>query len=101
MQAQIVPEIEIIEEAETELEPLYRVIIHNDHVTPMEFVVHVLKNFFYLSNPRAAEIMLAAHFYGNAYVQTLARTEAERRIDQAHAAAELEGYPLRFSMEPE
>jgi ATP-dependent Clp protease adapter protein ClpS len=45
--------------------------------------------------------MLAAHFYGNAYVQTLARTEAERRIDQAHAAAELEGYPLRFSMEPE
>jgi len=101
MPAQIVPEIEIIEESETELEPLYRVIIHNDTVTPMDFVVHVLKNFFYLSNTRAAEIMLAAHFYGNAYVQTLARSEAERRIDRAHSAAELEGYPLKFSMEPE
>ncbi len=101
MQIQIVPEIEIIEETEAELEPLYRVIIHNDHVTPMEFVVHVLKTYFYLSNPKAAEIMLAAHFYGNAYVQTLARSEAERRIDQAHSAAKLQGYPLQFSMEPE
>lgn len=101
MLAQIVPEIEIIEEAEAELEPLYRVIIHNDDTTPMDFVVHVLKNFFYLSNPKAAEIMLAAHFYGNAYVQTLAKSEAERRIGRAHSAAQSEGYPLQFSMEPE
>mgnify|MGYP003497771695 CR=1 FL=1 len=42
MHSQIFPEIQIIEETETELEPLYRVIIHNDPVTPMDFVVHVL-----------------------------------------------------------
>jgi ATP-dependent Clp protease adaptor protein ClpS len=101
MHMQIAPEIQIIEETETELEPLYRVIIHNDDVTPMEFVVHVLKNFFHLSNPRAAEIMLAAHFYGTAYVQTLPRTEAEKRINKCHFAAEAEGYPLHFSMEIE
>lgn len=99
--SRMVPEIEIIKEAETGLEPLYRVIIHNDDVTPMEFVVHVLKNFFYLSNPRAAEIMLSAHFYGTAYVQTLARSEAEKRINKAHFTAELQGYPLQFSMEAE
>jgi ATP-dependent Clp protease adaptor protein ClpS len=103
MKLQIAPEIEIIEEQdeETELEPLYKVIIHNDNVTPMDFVVHVLKTIFYLSNPRAEEVMFAAHFKGMAYVQTLAKSGAEKRISKAHFAAGLEGYPLHFSMEPE
>jgi len=101
MNLQTIPEIEIIEEQETELEPLYRVIIHNDDVTPMDFVVHVLTTFFYLSNPGAADIMLTAHVYGTAYVQTLPKSEAEKRINKAHFAAGLEGYPLYFSMEPE
>jgi ATP-dependent Clp protease adaptor protein ClpS len=95
------PDIEIIEETEAELEPLYRVIIHNDHVTPMDFVVHVLKTRFYLANDRAADIMFTAHIYGTAYVQTLARSEAEKRIQQAHAEAVNAGYPLKFTMEPE
>ena len=99
----VAPEIEIIEEQEeeTELEPLYRVIIHNDNVTPMDFVVQILKSIFYLSNDKAADIMLTAHVYGSAYVQTLARSEAEKRIAKAHAAANHAGYPLKFSMEPE
>lgn len=103
MTVKIAPEIHIIEdqEEETELEPLYRVLIHNDDVTPMDFVVYVLKTFFYLSNPRATEVMLAAHFSGMAYVQTLPKSEAEKRINQSHFAAGLEGYPLHFSMEAE
>ena len=103
MKADLTPEIEIIEELEeeTELEPLYRVIIHNDDVTPMDFVVYILKNHFYLSNPKAGDIMLTAHVYGSAYVQTLAQSEAERRINKAHAEASNAGYPLHFSMEPE
>lgn len=103
MKVEVVPEIEIIaeQEDETELEPLYRVLIHNDDVTPMDFVVHILKTIFYLSNNRAAEIMFTAHFSGTAYVQTLPRSEAEKRIQKAHFAAGLEGYPLHFSMEPE
>ena len=101
MKLTIAPEIEIIEETEAELEPLYRVIVHNDHVTPMDFVVNVLKNHFYLSNDKAADIMFTAHIYGTAYVQTLARSEAKKRIDKAHAEANNAGYPLRFTMEPE
>ena len=103
MNAQAIPEIEIIEEQQedTELEPLYKVIIHNDNVTPMDFVVQVLKTIFYLSNPRAEEVMFTAHFKGMAYVQTLAKSEAKKRINKAHFAAGLEGYPLHFSMEPE
>ena len=95
------PDIEIIEETETELEPLFRVIIHNDDVTPMDFVVHILKTIFYLANDKSAQIMFTAHYYGTAYVQTLARSEAAKRIQRAHAQANNAGYPLHFSMEPE
>lgn len=101
MVAHIIPDIQVVEETETELEPFYRVIIHNDNVTPMDFVVHVLKNHFYLSNNKAADIMFAAHVYGTAYVQTLAKSEAEKRINKAHADANNAGYPLKFTMEPE
>lgn len=101
MKLQILPEIEILEEAETEHEPLYRVIIHNDHVTPMGFVVQVLTTIFYLATDRATDIMLTAHYYGSAYVQTIAKSEAEKRIARAHAEANHAGYPLKFTMEPE
>ena len=95
------PDIQIIEETETELEPLFKVIIHNDNITPMDFVVHVLKSHFYLSNDKAADIMFTAHVYGTAYVQTLAKSEAQKRIAKAHFEASNAGYPLKFTMEPE
>lgn len=101
MKLQVIPEIQIIEETETELESLYRVIIHNDPVTPMDFVVDILKNIFYLANDKAADIMFTAHVYSSAYVQTLAKSEAEKRINKAHFEASNAGYPLRFTMEPE
>jgi ATP-dependent Clp protease adapter protein ClpS len=45
--------------------------------------------------------MITAHVYGTAYVQTLAKSEAEKRINQAHADAHNAGYPLKFTMELE
>jgi len=103
MKSQIVPDILIIEETEeeTELDPLYRILIHNDHVTPMDFVVHILKTVFYLPNEKALDIMMTAHITGIAYVQTLPKPEAERRTSKAHSEAGFAGYPLHFSIEPE
>ena len=101
MNLQITPEIETTEETKVELEPLYRVIIHNDDVTPMDFVLNVLTSIFMLTQPDAMDVMLTAHYNGAAYVQTLPKTEAEKRINKAHFAAGLEGYPLHFSIEPE
>jgi ATP-dependent Clp protease adaptor protein ClpS len=92
---------EVIEVSETELEPIYRVLIHNDDVTPMDFVVAILKNIFFILEPDAVEIMYIAHFTGMAYVQSLPKREAESRVNRAHFAAGLEGYPLHFSIEPE
>ena len=103
MKTQTAPEIEVTEdeEQETAYEPMFRVIIHNDDVTPMDFVVHVLCNIFMLSAPDAIEVMYTAHFRGEAVVQILPKSEAEKRINKAHFAAGLEGYPLHFSMEAE
>lgn len=103
MQTKSTPEIEIgtDEQQETAYEPLYRVIIHNDDITPMEFVVHVLTKIFMLLPPDAVKVMFTAHYRGEAVVQFLPKNEAEKRINKAHFAAGLEGYPLHFSMEPE
>ena len=101
MSLQTTPQIEIHEETETELEPLYRVIIHNDDVTPMDFVVYILEKIFFVIQPDSIHIMLTAHYNGEAHVQTLPKSEAEKRVNKAHFAAGLEGYPLHFSIEPE
>lgn len=83
------------------LAPLYRVLVHNDDVTPMEFVVGVLKRFFRLSTARAVRVMIEAHISGVAWVATLPLEEAEVRVEQAHSLARGRGYPLTFSIEPE
>ena len=103
MKTQTAPDIQTGEDQqqETAYEPLYRVIIHNDDVTPMDFVVHVLNTIFMLLPPDAVKVMYLAHQRGQAVVQILPRSEAERRINKAHFAAGLEGYPLHFSMEAE
>ena len=98
---QPLPEIIHDPQRETELEPLYRVIIHNDEVTPMDFVVYILQRIFLISGPHAIEIMYAAHNSGAAYVQSLPKSEAQSRVGKAHFAAGLEGYPLYFSIEQE
>ncbi len=97
----IVPEIIEDQGKQTAEAPPYRVLIHNDDVTPMDFVTHILGTIFLVPDPNAAHIMYTAHLNGTAYVQTLPKPEAKRRINKAHFAARLRSYPLLFSMEPE
>lgn len=82
-------------------EPPYKVIIHNDEVTPMNFVVNILLSVFLLAGPRAVQVMFTAHINGSAYVDTLPKSEALKRIHQAHVTSRLAGYPLLFTMEQE
>jgi ATP-dependent Clp protease adaptor protein ClpS len=82
-------------------EPPYRVTVHNDDITPMNYVLYVLQNIFMLAGPRAAQVMFTAHIHGSAYVESLPKTEALRRIHRAHFTARLAGYPLLFTLERE
>jgi ATP-dependent Clp protease adaptor protein ClpS len=100
-QALIEPLIKPVPVEDVELEPMYWVVIHNDDVTPMDFVVRILRSIFQVEGPAAVHIMLTAHYHGSSYVQLLPKTEAQNRINRAHFAAGIEGYPLHFTIEPE
>lgn len=100
---EISPEVGIYNETDrtTTEGPLYQVIIHNDDVTPMDFVIHILFSIFHITGAHALQVMYTAHHHGSAYVQTLPKSEAQKRIGLAHFSARLNGYPLEFSMKPE
>lgn len=85
----------------TRLAPMYRVLIHNDDVTPMDFVVRVLREIFRLDLDRALRVMLEAHHGGVAHVVTEPLERAEFHVDQARSLSRPRGYPLTLSYEPE
>lgn len=99
------PDQEIEEEVDADQEealaPTCRVFIHNDSVTPYDFVVVILQRVFELKPLVAEHVTFLAHTAGIAYVTTLPCPEAHRRVGKAHFAASLEGFPLTFSVEPE
>ncbi len=86
---------------ETRLAPLYRVLIHNDDITPMDFVVRVLGEIFHLSWSKSTQVMLAAHFKGVALVITEPLERAEFHVYQAKSLSRPRHYPLTFSIERE
>jgi ATP-dependent Clp protease adaptor protein ClpS len=93
--------VEYVVVSDEDLEKPYRVIIENDDVTPMDFVVLVLLTIFELDLDRAQRVMLEAHYEGHAYVRSLPYEDAKDRIYTAHTLARSSSYPLSFYMEPE
>ncbi|MGD0090714.1 MAG: ATP-dependent Clp protease adaptor ClpS [Planctomycetota bacterium] len=95
------PQQATVVKEEVRLAPLYRILVHNDDVTPMDFVIRMLLEVFRKNEADAVEIMLKAHTSGVALVAVLPLEEAEFRVDQAHAQARTAKYPLTFTYEPE
>ena len=90
-----------VTEVTPRLTPMYKILIHNDDSTPMEFVVYVLMEVFKKNIQDAAEIMIVAHNTGIALVTVLPLEQAELRTQQAHSLARTQKYPLMFTYEPE
>ena len=94
---------DVMTESETKLEkpPLYKVILHNDDFTTMEFVVFVLTHVFLRSEPEAFAIMLQVHHDGigiaGVYSFEIANMKAEKAMNLARA----QEYPLLCTVEEE
>jgi ATP-dependent Clp protease adaptor protein ClpS len=80
---------------------LYKVLLHNDNFTPMEFVVLVLREVFAKSEADAMSIMLHAHTHGMAVAGVYTFEIAETKVQQTMALAEKAAFPLLCTMEPE
>jgi len=79
--------------------PQFKVLMHNDDYTTMEFVVEVLEGIFRKPPPEATRIMLNIHVKGVGLCGVFPFEIAETKIEQVHALARNAGYPLKCSLE--
>lgn len=77
----------------------YRVLLHNDDYTTMEFVMDILVEIFRKSTDEAMFIMLSVHEKGIGLCGVYTEEVAETKVAQVHAKARKAGFPLRCSME--
>ena len=85
----------------TEKPRLYKVLMHNDDYTTMEFVLLVLETVFGRSPAEAHRIMMQVHNGGLGTAGVYPHDVAETKVSLTHDQARAEGHPLRCSMEPE
>src|SRR5574337_533765 len=81
--------------------PMYKVLLHNENYTTIDFVVQVLVTVFHKPEPEAVRIMLDVHYKGIGVVGTYPRDVAETRVQQALAMAREAQFPFLCTMEPE
>jgi ATP-dependent Clp protease adaptor protein ClpS len=79
--------------------PLYKVLLHNDDFTTMEFVVWVLGSIFNMPEEQAIQIMLNVHLRGVGVAGIYTYEIAETKIEKTTAVAREHEYPLLVTME--
>jgi ATP-dependent Clp protease adaptor protein ClpS len=84
---------------ELELPPMYKVLLHNDDYTTMEFVVEVLQKVFHKNATEATQIMILVHKTGLGVCGVFTEDIAETKVEIVHHLARKSGFPLRCSME--
>jgi len=81
--------------------PLYKVLLHNDDYTTMEFVVDILQSVFHKSESDAVRIMLAVHQQGVGVAGVYTYEIAETKVDTVTQRARANEFPLLCTLEEE
>ncbi len=78
---------------------MYRVILHNDHYTTMDFVVEVLMLVFHKPAAEATKIMLDVHKKGAGMCGVYTYDIASTKVTLVHNMAKRREFPLKCSLE--
>jgi len=78
---------------------LYKVLMLNDDYTPMEFVVHVLQQFFRMDMEQATRVMLHVHQRGVGVCGIFSYEVAETKVNQVMDFARQNQHPLQCTLE--
>ena len=79
--------------------PLYKVLLHNDDYTTMDFVVWVLQSIFTMPEEQAVQVMLNVHVMGIGTAGIYTYEIAEMKVEKTIAAAREHEFPLLCTME--
>lgn len=77
----------------------YKVILHNDDYTPMEFVVQILMEIFHKSATQSQQIMLQVHKQGKAICGIYIHEIAATKVSQVTKVAKANNFPLLATLE--
>ena len=86
-------------EEKTEEPPLFKVLLHNDDYTTMDFVVHVLESIFNMPEDQAIQVMLNVHVKGIGVAGVYTYEVAEMKVARTTAVAREQEFPLLCTME--
>lgn len=91
----------VVEKARPKLKRprMFKVLIVNDDFTPMEFVVHILEQFFGLGRERATQVMLHVHTRGKGVCGVFTHEIAETKVSQVNEYSRAHKHPLLCTME--
>ncbi|ATD81022.1 MULTISPECIES: ATP-dependent Clp protease adapter ClpS [Desulfovibrio] len=92
-------ESQVIVEKKLKEPDRYRVLLHNDDYTSMDFVVAVLCSIFNKTTQEATAIMLNVHQQGVGQCGVYTHEVAETKVKRVHQAARAAGFPLKCTME--
>ncbi len=94
---------DVLTESETRLEKpkLYKVLLHNDDFTTMEFVVFILQQVFVRSDVEAFAIMLKVHNEGVGVAGIYSFEIANMKAEKAMNISKANEYPLLCTVEEE
>jgi ATP-dependent Clp protease adaptor protein ClpS len=92
---------QVVAESKTRLKkpPLYKVLLHNDDFTTMEFVVYVLQSVFGQPEEEAFRIMLKVHLEGIGIAGIYTYEVAETKAAKVTELAQAHEYPLLCTVE--
>ena len=95
--------IGILDKQKNKLQPpkKFKVILHNDDYTSMNFVINILEKIFHKSAAEATRIMLTIHNSGKGIAGVYTREIAETKCAQVRSAAIQHSLPLLSEIEAE